>query len=675
MLIETGTGGFTLKLGGHTLIRHTPDTPFLFVGRGEPRVKMHQGFFDIEDYIAERVALRHVRVAAAGAVWRLECGVDGSAPPVISIVVAGDANRATLAFTALDPRINRVWIRLLAEPGEHAWGGGEQFSYFDLRGRRFPLWVSEPGVGRDRTSFVTWQADRDGGRGGDWWMSYCPQPSFISSRRYAVHLDTIAYTALDFRHAEFHELEAWTVPAALELYAAADFAGLVTALSDRLGRLAALPAWTDTGAIIGLKEGARSFERLERIIEAGVPVAGLWCEDWAGVRQTTFGRRLFWNWEWDAARYPELPARISELAARDIRFLAYANPYLDTEGRLFAEAEAGGFFIRNHASRAYRVEFGGFSGGMVDFTNPDAARWFIERILKQNMLDLGIAGWMADFGEFVPADAVLHAGDPMLLHNAWPVLWAEVNARAVAEAGRTGDAVFFMRSGFSGAQRYCPLLWGGDQSVDFSRHDGLPSAICAALSSGLVGQPYHHTDIGGYMSLYGNRRTPEVLMRWAEMAAFTAMMRTHEGNRPEENLQIDSSPALLSHFARMTRLFRAMAPYRRAVVAEASARGVPLQRALFLKFPDDEAGYGVQDEFLLGPDLLVAPVAAEGACSWPAYLPGGADWTHLWSGTTHPGGQQVTIPAPLGEPPVFFREGSAFASLFRSLAEIARDSG
>ncbi len=535
MQIETETSGFTLKLAGKALIRHTPDAPFLFVGRGEPKVEMHHGFFDIEDYVTERIALRHTRLVTTSGGWRLECSIDGAGPPVISVSITGDANRAALAFTGLDPRINRVWIRLLAEPGEHAWGGGEQFSYLDLRGRRFPLWVSEPGVGRDRTNFITWQADRDGGRGGDWWMTYCPQPSFLSSRRYAAHLDTSAYTALDFRHAAFHELEAWAVPTALEFHAAPDFAALVTALSDRLGRPPALPEWTDTGAIIGLKDGARSFERLERIIEAGVCVAGLWCEDWAGVRQTVFGRRLLWNWEWDPARYPDLPQRINELAARNIRFLAYTNPYLNTEGRLFAEAEAGGHFIRNHAGETYRVDFGGFSGGMVDLTNPDAARWFIDRILKQNMLDLGITGWMADFGEFVSPDAVLHAGDPMLLHNAWPVLWAEVNARAVAEAGRTGDVLFFMRSGFTGAQRYCPLLWGGDQSVDFSRHDGLPSAICAALSSGLVGHAYHHTDIGGYMSLYGNRRTPEVLMRWAEMAAFTALMRTHEGNRPKDN--------------------------------------------------------------------------------------------------------------------------------------------
>ena len=164
---------------------------------------------------------------------------------------------------------------------------------------------------------------------------------------------------------------------------------------------------------------------------------------------------------------------------------------------------------------------------------------------------------------------------------------------------------------------------------------GCRSAICAALSSGLVGNPYHHSDIGGYMSLYGNRRTPELLMRWAEMAAFTAVMRTHEGNRPGENLQIDSSPALLAHFARMTCVFRELAPYRRALVAEAAARGLPMQRALFQEFPDDAAGYAVQDAYLFGPDLLVAPVQTEGARTRRTWLPAGAGWTHVWTGTSY----------------------------------------
>ena len=664
MQLDQDATGFLLSLAGRALIRHRPELPFLFVGRGEPMVAMHNGDFAIEECLTERTPLRHVAICRRSSVGGWIAGPPHPGRRWSRSRSAAASKTRRLISTQRIRRSIVSGFRLLAEAAEHVWGAGEQFSYLNLRGRRFPLWVSEPGVGRDRSTFVTWQADQDGARGGDRSSTYYPQPTFLSSRRYAAHLDTTAYTALDFRHPDFHEIEAWAVPAALELHAAPDFAGLVSALSDRFGRTPGLPAWTDTGAIIGLKDGARSFERLDRIIDAGVQVAGLWCEDWAGVRRTSFGTRLFWNWEWDPARYPDLPRRIAELGDRGIRFLAYANPYLNIEGALFAEAEGLGLFIRDPAGGTYRVDFGGFSGGMVDFTNPDAARWFIERILKRNMLDLGISGWMADFGEFVPADARLFAGDPLLLHNAWPALWAEVNARGVAEAGLSGDALFFMRAGFTGVPRHSPLLWGGDQSVDFSRHDGLPSAICAALSSGLVGNPYHHSDIGGYMSLYGNRRTPELLMRWAEMAAFTAVMRTHEGNRPGENLQIDSSPALLAHFARMTRVFRALAPYRRALVAEAAARGLPMQRALFQEFPDDAAGYAVQDAYLFGPDLLVAPVQTEGARTRRTWLPAGAGWTHVWTGVSYEGGREVTVPAPLGEPPVFFRHGSGFEALF-----------
>ena len=234
----------------------------------------------------------------------------------------------------------------------------------------------------------------------------------------------------------------------------------------------------------------------------------------------------------------------------------------------------------------------------------------------------------------------------------------------VTGAGLSGDALFRMPGGFTGVPRHCPLLWGGDQSVDFSRHDGLPSAIRAALSSGLVGNPYHHSDIGGYMSLYGNRRTPELLMRWAEMAAFTAVMRTHEGNRPGENVQIDSSPALLAHFARMTCVFRELAPYRRALVAEAVARGLPMQRALFQEFPDDAAGYAVQDAYLFGPDLLVAPVQT-GVRGPGAPGSGRCRMDHVWTGASYrgrPGGDDT---GSAGRAAGFFRHGSGLGAVRR----------
>jgi alpha-glucosidase len=245
-----------------------------------------------------------------------------------------------------------------------------------------------------------------------------------------------------------------------------------------------------------------------------------------------------------------------------------------------------------------------------------------------------------------------------------------VNAEAVAEAGRTGDALFFMRAGYTGVQRWCPLLWAGDQSVDFTRHDGLVTVICAALSSGLIGNAFHHSDIGGYTSLFGNVRTPELLMRWAEMAAFTAVMRTHESNRPQDNLQIDEDATVLAHFARMTRIYRHLTPYLRQLVAEAGERGLPVQRPLFLHFEADRRCHDIQDQYLYGPDLLVAPVHRAEATAWEAYLPAGARWVHVWSGEAFDGGQLVTVAAPLGSPPVFWREGSAHAALFAGLTSL-----
>lgn len=671
MQLERSGERWVISVGGRALIRYAPREPFLYVGRGAARMDMYRGNFDIEDYLIERVGLDHIIIVDVPDGYRLDCGREQGGPICLSLRLTGDAQSLNLAFNSADPDINRFWLRLVAEPDEHVWGCGEQMSYFDLRGRHFPLWTSEPGVGRDKTTGITLQADVSGKAGGDYYTTNYPQPTFVSSRRYFAHLETSAYADFDFRHADFHELQVWAVPGRLEIRVADSFMALVEAISERFGRQPSLPEWVYRGAIIGLKDGVRSFERLDTFLEAGARIAGLWCEDWAGVRQTSFGTRLFWDWQWNAGRYPDLPAHIAKLAERGIRFLAYLNPYLCVDGTLFGEAEALGYLARDANGRTYTVDFGEFDCGVVDFTNDDAGRWFAARIIRRNVIDLGISGWMADFGEYLPIDVHLANGrDARLMHNAWPTLWAKVNADAVADAGRTGDCLFFMRAGYTGVQRHCPLLWAGDQSVDFSRHDGLVTVICGALSSGLMGNAFHHSDIGGYTSLFENRRTAELVQRWAEMAAFTPVMRTHEGNRPLENLQIDHDPDVLKHFARMTRIYCHLAPYLRTLVEEATRRGVPVQRPLFLHFEHDPQTYAIQDQYLYGPDLLVAPVHAAAATQWSAYLPAGVEWVHVWTGAVHAGGQRVEVPAPLGWPPVFTRVGSSFTKLFKELAAI-----
>lgn len=126
----------------------------------------------------------------------------------------------------------------------------------------------------------------------------------------------------------------WSGEVTIDLFEGAP-ADLTRQLGARFGPRQALPDWALGGAIVGLKQGEASFERLEALIEAGAAVSGLWCEDWVGIRETSFGRRLFWDWQWSAERYPDLPARIAALKARGIRFLGYVNPYLAVDGPLY----------------------------------------------------------------------------------------------------------------------------------------------------------------------------------------------------------------------------------------------------------------------------------------------------------------------------------------------------
>lgn len=658
-LDPTGTG-FQLWLGKRLILSHDAASPAIFVGSANARMQMYRGNFDIQDYVVERLALRHAEIAGD----RILLSVAAGMPAVLALTT----RQGQIGLEALSPDFNRFWLRILAEADEHVWGGGEQMSWFDLRGRQFPLWTSEPGVGRDKSTQITWLSDSTGKAGGDYWNTNYPQPTWLSSRRYALHVETTAYSAFDFRHADFHEIEVWEIPARIELFAAETFPDLVGQLSLRFGRQPELPEWVYQGAILGLKDGENSFARMEKMIAAGVRVSGLWCEDWVGLRHTSFGARLFWDWQASEARYPDLRQRIADLRARGIRFLGYVNPYLAVDGPLYPEALERGFFATDDAGAAAQVDFGEFDCGVVDFTNPEAAAWFAERVIGQNMLDFGLSGWMADFGEYLPIDVHLKNGvDARVMHNAWPVLWAEVNARAVESRGLTGDALWFMRAGFTGVQAHCPLLWAGDQSVDFSRHDGLGTVICGALSSGLLGNAYHHSDIGGYTSLFGNVRTAELVMRWSEMAAFTPVMRSHEGNRPAENLQLDQDPQVLAHFARMTQIYCALSPYLRHLSAEAAATGLPVQRPLFLHHFDDPATHAVQDQYLYGADMLVAPVCEGGRDARPVWLPAGTEWEQLWTGAREPGGQQIMAKAPIGAPAVWFRPDSAFAELFRSL--------
>lgn len=663
--MELIQNGLELQLvnGKDTILEARKDKPMIYVGCGTESVDMYRGNFKIEDYVVERRPLFVTEVKQDGEDTVLD--LQGE----LGIRIQLKDSCAVLSFEQKNPAINRFWFRVTAEQDEKCYGCGEQMSYFNLRGRHFPLWSSEPGVGRDKTTYVTWRSDvENGGAGGDYYNTNYPQQTFVSSRHYYLHVDSTAYADFDFRNEDFHELQIWEVPSSIRIEAAETFLELLEKESAFLGRQPELPEWVYNGLVIGVQGGnERSFGLLEKTLEHGIKVSGIWCQDWCGKRVTSFGKRLQWDWKFHKEMYPDLPKHIEELHKRGIKFLGYVNPYLVKDGELYKEGKEKGVFATRPDGSDYLVDFGEFDCGVVDFTNPEAYEWFKNEVIKKYTLDIGIDGWMADFGEYLPTDdLVLHNGkSTMIEHNHWPALWAKCNYDAVKESGKLGQVVYFMRAGATGSQKYCTLLWAGDQSVDFSRHDGLCTVICAALSAGMSGCGLTHSDIGGYTSLFGNVRTKEVFLRWAEMAAFTPFMRTHEGNRPDECFQYYEDEDCMNRLARLVDVYTMLAPYMKTLVAENAEKGIPVQRPLFLHNEADAACYDNQFEYLLGPDMLVAPVYLADQTQWEVYLPEG-QWIHLWTGEEYGKGTH-TVSAELGDTPVFYKKDSEYAPLFEEI--------
>jgi alpha-glucosidase len=358
--------------------------------------------------------------------------------------------------------------------------------------------------------------------------------------------------------------------------------------------------------------------------------------------------------------YPNLGEKIKYLKENGIRFLGYINPYLVSEGTLYKEALANDFLVKNSKREPYLIDFGEFYGGIVDLTNPQAYEWYKQVIIK-NLIEFGLDGWMADFGEYLPYDSVLYQGDPKKIHNFWPVLWSKLNYEALKESGKIGEILFFVRSGFTGFQKYIPLMWAGDQLVNWSKDDGIPSVVTAFLSSAISGVGVTHCDIGGYTSLFNVKRTPELFMRWVELSAFSPVMRTHETNRPDSNIQFDSSDEILKHLSRMVEIHSKLKSYIKFYLEEYQKTGTPLIYPVFFEYKN----FYVFDEYLFGRDLLVAPVLKKGKKTRKVKLPED-EWIHLWSGKTYSGGE-YEIESKLGYPPVFYRKGSKFSKLFENI--------
>jgi alpha-D-xyloside xylohydrolase len=335
----------------------------------------------------------------------------------------------------------------------------------------------------------------------------------------------------------------------------------------------------------------------------------------------TFWMREF-NWcdfEWDARTFPDPRGMLARLKARGLRICVWINPYIAQRSPLFAQGQAKGYLLRRPGGDVWQWDRWQPGMAVVDFTNPEARDWYAAKLSA--LLDAGVDCFKSDFGERIPVDVAYFDGsDPDRMHNYYTYLYNRTVFELLRKHRGEGEAIVFARSATAGSQQF-PVHWGGDSESTF---EAMGENLRGGLSLGMSGFGYWSHDIGGFEG------TPEpaLFKRWIAFGLLSSHSRLH-GNASYRVPWLLDEEAV--HVLRMfTKLKARLMPYLYRASLQAHTEGVPMMRAMVLEFPDDPACTHLERQYMLGDDLLVAPVfRADGDVSY--YVPEGT-WTHVLTG-------------------------------------------
>jgi alpha-D-xyloside xylohydrolase len=551
---------------------------------------------------------------------------------------------------------------------QHVFGLGERFDRVDQYGLRTELEVYE-------------KFTEQGGK------SYLHSPFFFTELGFSVEVEGTCSVLCDFASSQpgvfsLHILCGEETPPTLIIRYGKP-AQLLEAFSRERGLPAMPPSWVLGPWISSNRWNSRVelMKQIDIMERVGIPATVVVLEAWSDE-----GGFFAWNDSVDCedgfyaypdnGLWPDPKGMIAELGRRGLKLVLWQVPVVkqladcpdkakERLARAHAEADANGYFVKRKDGSTYLLPDGRWFGGspIPDFTNPEACRWFFGK--RKHLLDQGVAGFKTDGGEFIYEDDLVFA-DGSTSHT----MKNGYAARYLEEFGRFAgpERVLFSRAGWAGSQRWS-VHWAGDQK---STWDELQAQLSAGLSAGLSGFPYWTFDIAGFA---GALPSSELYLRAFAFGVFSPLMQWHSepvygqfakimkgsgGNndRSPWNIAAHTGDDRVIPLCRaLSRLRMALIPYLEEQFRKASVTGLPIIRHLVLDHPDDIRAREIHDEYLLGPDLLVAPVVELGCDSRTVYFPEGR-WIDIRSGSLYTGESSVVICAQVGDIPVFRREGS-----------------